>query len=118
MCWAWSQIETLTHSCKELKKRLETFGLSLHEDKTSLIQFEHYARKNRQRRGLGRPETFELLGFTFYCRVNRTNGDLVIIRETHDKRMRTTLKTIKGHLLRDRHILIIQQVKWVKRVVQ
>ncbi len=103
---------------QELKRRLETFGLSLHKDKTKLIQFGRHARKDRQRRGLGKPETFEFLGFTFYCGVNRTNGGYAIVRETSKKRMRTTLKAVKEHLHRYRHIPVIKQIAWLKRVVR
>ena len=50
-----------------VKERFESFGLEIHPDKTRLIEFGRYARKNRQRCGLGRPETFDFLGFTHYC---------------------------------------------------
>lgn len=47
-----------------LKRRLEGFGLSLHPDKTRLIEFGKFADENRRKRGAGKPETFDFLGFT------------------------------------------------------
>jgi hypothetical protein len=40
------------------------FSLSLHPEKTRLIEFGRHAAANRKRRGLGKPETFNFLGFT------------------------------------------------------
>jgi RNA-directed DNA polymerase len=48
----------------DLRQRMETFALSLHPDKTRLIEFGRFAAQNRARRGLGKPETFNFLGFT------------------------------------------------------
>src|SRR5216683_1784184 len=50
-----------------LRERLEEFALSLHPEKTRLIEFGRFAAENRKRRGLGKPETFNFLGFTFIC---------------------------------------------------
>ncbi len=41
----------------ELKARLKEFALSLHPDKTGLIEFGRFAASNRKKRGLGKPET-------------------------------------------------------------
>jgi RNA-directed DNA polymerase len=48
-----------------MRARLEKFALSLNLEKTRLIEFGRYAAENRKRRGLGKPETFTFLGFTF-----------------------------------------------------
>jgi RNA-directed DNA polymerase len=50
-----------------LKERLAKFGLELHPDKTRLIEFGRYADRERKRRGEGKPETFNFLGFTHLC---------------------------------------------------
>ena len=55
-----------------MRERLEKFSLSLHPDKTRLIEFGRFAAANRARRGLGKPETFNFLGFTFICGKSRT----------------------------------------------
>jgi hypothetical protein len=55
----------------ELRERFAKFGLELHADKTRLIEFGRRAACNRARRGLGRPETFDFLGFTHMCATSR-----------------------------------------------
>jgi RNA-directed DNA polymerase len=40
------------------------FGLELHPDKTRRIEFGRFAEENRRRRGEGKPETFDFLGFS------------------------------------------------------
>ena len=54
-----------------MRARLAEFTLSLHPDKTRLIEFGRHAAANRKRRGLGKPETFAFLGFTFICGKSR-----------------------------------------------
>jgi integrase/recombinase XerD len=49
----------------ELRKRLEKFALSLHPDKTRPIEFGRHAAADRAKRGLGKPETFNFLGYVF-----------------------------------------------------
>src|SRR5262249_757754 len=51
----------------DLKARLARFGLALHPDKTRLIEFGRCAIANRRTQGLGKPESFDFLGFTHYC---------------------------------------------------
>ena len=55
----------------DLKERMASFSLELHPDKTRLIEFGRFAQKNRRARGERRPETFDFLGFTHYCRTTR-----------------------------------------------
>ena len=52
----------------DLKERMSQFALELHPDKTRLIEFGRFAMANRRARGERRPETFDFLGFTHYCR--------------------------------------------------
>src|SRR5256885_342337 len=54
----------------ELRERLAKFGLTLHPDKTRLIEFGRYAAERRRKRGQGRPEAFDFLGFTHCCGIN------------------------------------------------
>ena len=51
-----------------MRARFEEFMLSLHPDKTRLIEFGRFAATNRGKRRLGKPETFGFLGFTFILR--------------------------------------------------
>src|SRR6218665_2569870 len=52
---------------REVAERLGQFGLKRHPEKTRLIEFGRFARDNRGRRGQGKPQTFDFLGFTHRC---------------------------------------------------
>jgi len=101
----------------ELRNRLEEYALSLHPEKTRLIEFGRFAAENRKRRGLGKPETFNFLGFTFICGKSR-RGKFLIKRRTRRDRMRTKLKEIKQALRRRMHQGIPAQGKWLVQVVR
>jgi RNA-directed DNA polymerase len=101
----------------ELRERLGKFALSLHPEKTRLIEFGRFAAERRQRRGLGKPETFNFLGFTFACGKTRS-GKFQIKRKTRADRMRAKLQEIKGKLRRCMHEPIPEQGKWLKQVVR
>ena len=64
----------------ELRKRMDKFGLELHEDKTRLIEFGRFAAENRKSRGAGKPETFDFLGFTHICSTRRKEGRFKLLR--------------------------------------
>jgi len=90
--------------------------LSLHPDKTRLLEFGRFAAANRKRRGLGKPETFTFLGFTFICGRTR-RGDFQIHRKTRRDRMQAKLTEIKEELRRRMHQSIPQQGRWLRQVV-
>jgi RNA-directed DNA polymerase len=98
----------------QMRKRLGEFGLSLHPEKTRLIEFGRDAAARRRLRGLGRPETFNFLGFTFICGKTRT-GKFQIRRKTRADRMRAKLR--KETLRRSMHQPIPALGKWLGRVV-
>lgn len=100
-----------------LRERLSAFGLTLHPEKTRLIEFGRYAIKNRLRRGEGKPETFDFLGFTHCCGTTRQGG-FKIMRLTIKKRMRATLKAIREQLRKRMHEAIPTVGKWLRSVVQ
>jgi hypothetical protein len=75
----------------------ETFALLLHQEKTRLIEFGHLTATDREMRGLGKPETFKFLGFTFICGKSRKDRFL-IHRETRRDRMRAKLEEVKEQL--------------------
>lgn len=87
---------------KDLETRLGQFGLELNTAKTRLICFGRYAVTDRKRRGEGKPETFDFLGFTHFCGTSK-NGMFEVKRITVEKRMRATLKAVGQTLLRRRH---------------
>ena len=101
----------------EMRQRFEEFALSLHPEKTRLIEFGRYAAERRARRGLGKPETFSFLGFTHICGVSR-RGTYQLRRHTRRDRMRARLREIKEELRRRMHQPIPVQGKWLGQVVR
>src|SRR6516165_4937442 len=101
----------------EMRKRLGEFALSLHPEKTRLIEFGRFAAERRKRRGLDKPETFNFLGFTFICGQTRS-GKFQIKRKTRGDRMRAKLREIKQALRRCMHRPIPEQGKWLGQVVR
>ena len=99
-----------------MRERLAEFSLSLHPDKTRLIEFGRFAADRRARRGLGKPETFKFLGFTFICGQSR-QGRFLLKRKTRSDRMRARLKEIKEEMRRRMHQPIPEQGKWLRQVV-
>ena len=102
---------------RDIRERLDRFGLSLHPDKTRLVEFGRFASANRRRRGAGRPETFDFLGFTHFCTTTR-RGRFRLGRKPIAKRVNRTLARI-GEVLRERwHHDIWEVGEWLGRVFQ
>ncbi len=101
----------------DLRVRLEKFALSLHPDKTRLIEFGRYAAENRARRGLGKPETFNFLGFRHISGHSRA-GRFQLKRKTRRDRMRAKMRSLKEELRRRRHEPIPQQGRWLAQVIR
>jgi group II intron reverse transcriptase/maturase len=99
-----------------MRERLREFSLTLHPDKTRLIEFGRYAAPNREGRGLGKPETFKFLGFVLICGKSRRGGFL-IQRKSRRDRMRTKLREIKEGLRQRLHVPIPDTGKWLGQVV-
>src|SRR3982074_1272037 len=100
-----------------MRERLGEFALSLHPDKTRLIEFGRHAAANRERRGLGKPETFNFLGFTFICGKSR-RGKFLLKGKPRRDRMRAKMQAIKQELRQRRHQPIPVQGKWLRQVVK
>ncbi len=100
----------------ELHKRFAQFGLELHPDKTRLIEFGRFAAQNRLRRGQGKPETFNFLGFTHICGKTR-KGHFTVLRKTMRTRLYTKLKEVYGELRRRMHEPIPEQGAYLRSVV-
>jgi len=103
---------------RALRERLKKFGLELHQDKTRLIEFGRFARENRTSRGLGKPETFDFLGFTHICAKPRKGNYFIIRRKTIKKRLRSKIAEVKEELKKKRHDPIPEQGEWVRSVVE
>jgi group II intron reverse transcriptase/maturase len=102
----------------DLRVRLEKFGLSLHPDKTRLIEFGRFAARDRQRRGEGKPETFDFLGFTQRCALTLTNRKFTVLRRTIAKRLRAAIKAVKERLYQWRHEPVDKVGPWLGAVVR
>ncbi|MBE7417234.1 MAG: group II intron reverse transcriptase/maturase [Ideonella sp.] len=101
---------------RAVEQRLGQFGLKLHPDKTRLIEFGRFARDNRSRRGQGKPETFDFLGFTHCCGKSR-KGHFMVLRLTSAKRLRAKLHAVKDELRRRMHRPIAEQGPYLRAVV-
>jgi RNA-directed DNA polymerase len=101
----------------DLRDRLAKFNLELAPNKTRLIEFGRFAARDRARRGLGKPETFDFLGFTHCCGKTK-NGRFTLKRITIAKRMRTKLGEVKDELKRRRHHSIPDQGRWLGSVLR
>jgi len=101
----------------EMRERLGKFALSLHPEKTRIIEFGRFAAERRERRGLGRPETFNFLGFTFICGKTRA-GKFQVKRKTRRDRMQAKLRMVKEEMRRRMHQPIAVQGKWLCHVIR
>ena len=102
---------------RDLQERLREFELALHPKKTRLIRFGRYAAEDRKKLGLGKPETFDFLGFTHFCTRSWITGAFVIGRKTIKKRMRAQLQAIKVALRRRWHDPIAKTGVWLNKVL-
>jgi RNA-directed DNA polymerase len=102
---------------EQMRERLGRFALSLHPGKTRLIEFGRFAAERRKRRALGKPETFNFLGFTFICGKTRA-GKFQIQRKTRRDRMRAELKMVQEEMRRRMHQPIPDQGTWLYYVVR
>jgi group II intron reverse transcriptase/maturase len=101
---------------EDMRLRLAEFSLSLHPEKTKLIEFGRFAATERERRGKDKPETFAFLGFVLICGKSH-RGRFLIHRKTRADRMRGTLKRVKEELRRRMHQPIPEQGRWLRQVV-
>ena len=99
-----------------LRARLEKFGLSLHPDKTRLIEFGRDAIEGRRNRGEDKPKTFDFLGFTHYCRKTR-KGKFGLGRKPIAKRMARFIKRIRKELWHWMHQSVHDTGIWLGQVL-
>jgi RNA-directed DNA polymerase len=102
----------------DLQERVRKFGLELHPEKTRLIEFGRYAAERRGKRGEGKPETFNFLGFTHICGKNHETGYFQVYRKTIGKRMAAKLKQIRQKLRERLHEKNQDIGKWLGSVVR
>jgi len=99
-----------------MRERLAEFALTLHPEKTRLITFGRFAAAQRAKLGLGKPETFDFLGFTHICGRTR-QGRFQIRRKSRRDRRRAKLREIKDELRRRMLQPIPEQGRWLKLVI-
>jgi len=104
---------TLFHQA--MRDRLSQFDLALHPDKTRLLEFGRFAVERRRKRGLGKPATFNFLGFTHICGQSR-DGSFILMRKTRRDRLCAKLKEIKEALRYRLHHSIPEQGAWLRQV--
>ena len=100
----------------ELKERMQKFQLELHPEKTRLFEFGRHAAANRKRLGMGKPETFDFLGFKHICGKTK-RGRFMVLRQTIRKRMQATLQRVKIELRRRMHDPVPEVGNWLRSVV-
>ena len=99
-----------------LGQRFAHFGLELHPEKTCLIEFGRFARERRHERGLGKPKSFDFLGFTHISGQSR-RGRFQVERRTMAQRLRAKLTEVKGELRQRMHLPVPVQGAWLRLVV-
>ena len=103
---------------RELEKRFQAYGLTLHEQKTRLLEFGRYADKNRRDKGSGKPETFDFLGFKHICSKRRSDGGYKLTRKSIPSRLRDKVKAIRRTLMQHRHAPVPKIGVWLRSVVR
>jgi RNA-directed DNA polymerase len=109
--------EDAEHCWRELEERMKKFGLELHSEKTRLIRFGRYARRQSKRFPGQRPGKFDFLGFTHMCGKTK-KGDFLLVRLTKSGRMRAKLREVKEELRRRMHDSIHKTGTWLASVVR
>lgn len=101
----------------DLRERFAKFSLELHPDKTRLVEFGRFAAPNREKRGAGKPDTFDFLGFTHICGKTR-KGRFKLLRQTSRKRMQAKLKAVAADLRERMHWSVPEVGDWLAAVIR
>jgi len=100
---------------QDLIERFAKFGLELALDKTKTVEFGRFAKENRAKSGLGKPETFDFLGFTFYCSRNANKKFFRCKVKTSNKKLRSKIKTMKYWIKNNRTMPVGELIKKVNQ---
>ena len=93
-----------------LKERLRKFNLELEESKSRLIEFGRYAETNSKRKYGKKPETFDFLGFTFYCGKGKRSRNFCVKLKTNRKKFQQKLKATKEWLYENRTMPVKEMI--------
>ncbi|WP_063554139.1 group II intron reverse transcriptase/maturase, partial [Clostridium ljungdahlii] len=100
---------------QKLIERFGKFGLELALDKTKILEFGKFAKQNRRNKGLGKPETFDFLGFTFYCSEDRKKEFFRCKVKTSKKKFRSKVKTMKEWIKKNRIMPVGELIKKINQ---
>lgn len=98
---------------ERLEERFAKYGLELAEEKTKILEFGRFARQNRERRGEGKPDTFDFLGFTFYCGMDGKKQFFRCRVKTSKKKLRSKIKAMKEWIMNHRTM----PLEWIFKTV-
>jgi group II intron reverse transcriptase/maturase len=100
-----------------LASRLATFGLELHPEKTRVLRFGRFARRDAEREGRPRLETFDFLGFTHIAGVSR-GGAFLLMRRTSRKKRNAKLARLRDEMRARQHEPVCNQHAWLASVLR
>lgn len=90
--------------------RLAKFGLEIAVEKTKIVEFGRFAEDNRKRKGLGKPQTFNFLGFTHDCSKS-SKGKFRVKLKTSGKKFKAKVNAFKEWLKAERHQDVMELMK-------
>ena len=94
---------------QRLEERFRKYGLELAEEKTKILEFGRFAKENRKTMGKGKPDTFDFLGFTFYCGMDRKKRFYRCKVKTSKKKLCSKIKSMKEWIKANR-ILPLEEI--------
>ena len=100
---------------RRLEERFAKYGLSLAEEKTKILEFGRFAAENRKKRGQGKPETFDFLGFTFYCGMDGKKRFFRCRVKTSKKKFRSKVLKMKEWIKANRMMPVDVLIEMINR---
>ena len=89
-----------------MKERFQKYGLELESSKTKILEFGRFAADKAKAKGKTKPETFDFLGFTFYCSTDRRKSFFRCKVKTSGKKYRNKLKAMNNWIKQNRNLPI------------
>lgn len=100
---------------RTLPKRFAKFGLALAEEKTRIVQFGRFAIQDRAEQGVKKPETFNFLGFTFYCGMNLEKTRFLVKVKSDRKKVASKLRKLNQWLKANRTMPVRELIRSINR---
>lgn len=102
---------------ERMRERFSKFGLKLHAEKTRLIRFGKFARRDSPLDNRKRPETFDFLGFTHICGEGKGKA-FRLVRRTSRQRRRNKLQALKQDMEYRREWKLKDQWTWLSAALR